>query len=112
MATVWLGNPHAIDPGTKQPLGDQITVVERCQREWHTLDELVRTIAHAEEGQWARHSTGDPSWVASDDPELAARLAGHWGCPVGDPTAAAAAHAAARGIAPAPEAAPTTGQED
>lgn len=110
MATVWLGNPHAIDPGTKQPAGDTITVIGRCFREWHTLDELVRTIVHPD-GHWSQHSNGTPSWVASDDPELAARLAGHWGCPVGDPTAAAAAHAAARGIAPAPETAPTTGQE-
>lgn len=94
MATVWLGNPSAINPATREPLGEQITVVDGLHREWHSLDEIIRTIVHSD-GHWSQHSTGRPSWVASDDPEIAQRLAAHLNCPIGDPTAAAAAATAA-----------------
>lgn len=94
MATVWLGNPGAVNPATREPLGEQITVVE-IHREWNTLDQIVRTICH-DDGHWSQHSTGAPSWVASDDPEIAQRVAAHFGLQPVDPAAAAAAYAAAR----------------
>ena len=49
-----------------------------------THDERVRTVVHAD-GHWAAHSAAPPAWVESDDEELQATLAEHWGCPVGEP---------------------------
>jgi len=49
-----------------------------------THDERVRTVVHAD-GHWAAHSSAPPAWVESDDEELQATLAEHWGCPVGEP---------------------------
>lgn len=44
----------------------------------------VRTIAH-QDGLWPRHSSAPAAWVESDDVELEAALAKHFGCPIGRP---------------------------
>ena len=49
-----------------------------------THDERVRTVAHTD-GHWTAHSSAPPAWVESDDPDLEAALADHFGCPVGQP---------------------------
>ena len=85
MATVILGNPDAVDPATRTPLGEQVTTIH-VSSEWNTLQEMVRTICH-DDGHWSQHSQGNPSWVESDDPELASRIAAWFGCPIGRPAA-------------------------
>lgn len=55
-----------------------------ADEEGWTHDERVRTVAH-EDGHWRAHSSKPPAWVESDDPELEAAFAEHFGCPVGRP---------------------------
>lgn len=86
MATVVLGNPSAIFAGMPIP-GEQITTANIPDSD--PLASKLRTITHGDQhtaGIWPTHSTAPaPSWVESDDPELAAAIAEHYGCPVGRP---------------------------
>lgn len=77
-----LGNPAALDAG-RQMDGPQIT-------EGHIADDRnpvqrFNTIT-ALDGIWRNHSGASaPTWVESDDPDLADALSEHYGCPVGRP---------------------------
>lgn len=83
MAVVRLGNPRAVVAGSRVPLGEQVTTVSIPDS--YTLDEKLRTVMHAD-GVWPAHSEAPgPSWVESDDEELSAALAAHYGCPIGRP---------------------------
>lgn len=83
MTVVRLGNPAAVTAGSRVPLGEQVTSVSIPDS--YTSDEKVQTVTH-QDGVWAAHSDAPgPSWVESDDPELAAALAARYGCPIGRP---------------------------
>jgi hypothetical protein len=83
MAVVRLGNPRAVVAGSRVPLGVQVTTVTIPGG--HTAAEQMRTITH-QDGVWPAHSDAPgPVWVESDDHELAAALAAHYGCPIGEP---------------------------
>ncbi len=83
MAVVRLGNPRAVASGSRVPLGEQVTTVSIPGG--YTAAEQLRSIIH-QDGVWAAHSEAPgPSWVESDDDELAAALAVHYGCPIGRP---------------------------
>ncbi|HEX7276039.1 MAG TPA: hypothetical protein VF244_01570 [Acidimicrobiales bacterium] len=51
----------------------------------HTVIDALRAIT-AQGGVWGAHSSEKPSWVWSDDPNLQALLADHFGCPSGMPS--------------------------
>lgn len=78
MPTVLLGNPAALEHGN--PIGEQVTVHVIPDRDTH--DERMRTLTHHREGVWIAIADERPSWVASDDDELAAAIAAHYSCPV------------------------------
>lgn len=82
MPIVRLGNPAAHDRGQPVP-GEQVTTIHVPDSDPH--DERMRTVTHTD-GLWQAVSLGSPTWVESDDPDLAATLAAHYGCPVGAPT--------------------------
>ena len=77
-----LGNRDAMDAGTPMPVGRRAT---RCMfpDTWPPAD-LLTAVTHPEQGVWARHALpgASPAWVASDNPQVAAALADHYGCPV------------------------------
>lgn len=84
MAVFRLGNPHAIVSGTRHPLGESVT--SGWIPDSYTLAEKLRTITHPQEGFWPAHSDASgPSWVETDDEDLAGALSQHYGCPVGRP---------------------------
>lgn len=89
MPYVHMGNasPMHHPGGVPTPLdieGDE-TVTESWQPPSYTLAEMVHNLAHPVEGQWSAHSySRRPTWVWSDDPELAKALADEFGCPVSD----------------------------
>jgi hypothetical protein len=89
MPYVKLGNPAAMyAPGgvltPLAPAGEEL-ITRSWQPPSYTLDEMVHNLAHPAEGQWNSHSSARrPTWVWSDDPELAAALADAFGCPVRD----------------------------
>lgn len=80
MPTVLLGNPAALEHGN--PIGEQVTV--HVIPEGDTHDERMRTLTHRREGVWIAIADEHPSWVASDDNDLATAIAEHYGCPVVD----------------------------
>lgn len=84
MAEVRLGNPRAVEAGSRVPLGEQILELS-IPDGVYTDAEQMRNIIH-QDGLWVAHSDAPgPSWVESDDPELAEALANHYGCPIGRP---------------------------
>lgn len=88
MATVYLGNPFPIWNG--KPTVDPNAVTRVHIPESRSLSEAIRDIVHEDDhhfGLWQVHSAGNPSWVESDNEELAQALADHYGCPVGRPSA-------------------------
>ncbi|HEY2088694.1 MAG TPA: hypothetical protein VGH54_22065 [Mycobacterium sp.] len=84
MPTVSLGNPNPIFNG--QPSNDPDAITKVVIPDGRSLDSALRDIIHTD-GLWRLHSTNPPTWVESDDPELAEAIAKHFGCPVGRPTA-------------------------
>lgn len=91
MPMVWMGNPSAIHhPGgvltaLESPDGNELVTTAHVP-DTYTLSEQVHNLAHPAEGQWNSHSSARrPSWVDSDDPELAQALADEFGCPKGRP---------------------------
>lgn len=65
------------------PPGNRVTTVQYpAQR---TLAERFADITDPREGLWRHHSDQAPAWVESNDDQLAALVAEHYGCPVGCP---------------------------
>lgn len=91
MTTVWLGNRKAVQV-TRDDSGAETRKALRGKRcttvhppDSHRLSEVFTAITAAG-GVWAAHSDADaPAWVASTNPQLAALLADHYGCPVREP---------------------------
>jgi hypothetical protein len=89
MSVIRLGNPQAINHATGAliPGGERVT--ELHIPEGYSRAAAVAAVTHVGEstsGVWAAHSAAEgPSWVWSDDDDLAAALAAHYGCPVGEP---------------------------
>lgn len=88
MSTVHLGNPRPIFNG--EPVDDQAAVTRVVIRDGKTLRESLLDIVHNDgtpnTGLWPQHSAASsPSWVESDDPQLAQAIATHYGCPIGRP---------------------------
>jgi hypothetical protein len=88
MPYVKLGNPAAMHHPEGVPTqlapGEELVTLS-WQPPSYTLDEMVHNLAHPAEGQWGAHSSARrPTWVWSDDPELAAALGDAFGCPVRD----------------------------
>lgn len=88
---VYLGNRDAVQVTrdeedrtvrTVLPEGKRCTTVQAP--EGATLGEVFTSIT-ASGGVWDYHSDGDPAWVASTSPTLAALLGEHYGCEVRDP---------------------------
>jgi hypothetical protein len=81
-AVVHAGDVLPVAPlGTviRTDLGQQVTTAS--PPEDVSTDEQVLAVA----AFFAHQSTKPPAWVESDDPELAAACAEHFGCPVGSP---------------------------
>lgn len=78
MTRVVLGNRNAVDNGEKMPRGKRATTVDFDDDT--TLAEAFINLTHPH-GVWANHATeaAKPSWVASDNPALAALVADHFG---------------------------------
>lgn len=80
-----LGNIAALDAGQPMPPGNRVTsagfddVLSR--------DDMFRTVTDTAAGLgfWAVHSMQPPAWVECSDPQLAERVAAHYGCPIGRP---------------------------
>lgn len=92
MALVLLGNPQPIFNGVARA-EDSITTVHLP--EGKSLGDMVRDIGHVDgtgnHGLWGSHSAAPaPSWVESDDPQLAAAISARFGCPIGRPAQPAA----------------------
>lgn len=69
LRTTTIGSPDDTLPdGTVVPLED--------------LDTVFTTITHGN-GVWAWHSDADPTWVECEWAELANRIAGYYGIPIG-----------------------------
>lgn len=83
MATVYLGNPAALDDG--EPMeGQRITTA--TIPEDHTVAEALSAIT-ARDGVWPNHSAAPaPAWVESDNEDLACLLSSHYGCRIGRPS--------------------------
>lgn len=81
MPTVRLGNSAALHRGEVLE-GDRVTTL--AIHDDDPLDTRMRTITHTD-GLWPQVSASTPTWVSSDDPELEAALAEHYGCPIGEP---------------------------
>lgn len=81
MGLLLLGNPNPHGLGA-----ESVTIVNVSPDE--TDDETFRSITHVpttpdspEMGLWMHHGKDSPSWVHSPDhPDLAARIAAHYGC--------------------------------
>src|SRR3954469_17217275 len=89
---VYLGNPNAIqtieDPATGQrireplPEGTQTKVV--IPGDWPLMQAAAEITAG--NSLWSAHPDHPaPTWVASDDSQLAQVLASHWGCELREP---------------------------
>ena len=91
MTTVWLGNRKAVQV-TKKDDGAEARKSLRGKRcttvtppDDAKLSEIFTAIT-APGGVWGAHSDAPaPAWVASTNPQLAALLADHYGCPVREP---------------------------
>lgn len=81
MATVRLGNHHALD-NMRPVRGEQVTTIHIPDDDSH--EDRLRNITDVN-GLWPRIASGPPAWVDSDDPELAQALAEYFECPVGEP---------------------------
>lgn len=82
MPFVRLGNPAALDGG-RVIEGQQVTEV--TIPDGYTSDQALATIRDGD-GVWRNHSGASaPTWVESDDPDLAEAISTHYGCPVGRP---------------------------
>jgi hypothetical protein len=81
-----IGADHDGAPIHRRHSGQSTTVIHLPSDEenW-THDERVRTVVH-DDGHWRAHSSKPPAWVESDDPQLQAELAAHFGCPIGRPS--------------------------
>jgi hypothetical protein len=88
MPCVSLGNPRPIFNGI--PVDDPTAVTVARVPPDRSLAEAVADVVDSggpNTGFWPVHSAAPaPSWVESDDPDLAAALADHFGCPVGRPS--------------------------
>jgi hypothetical protein len=107
---VLLGNPKAVhhvldaekgDGATKRtrlraPRGEE-NVTRFSIPDDRSIAEAFREITD-QQGAWQAHSDGDPSWVASDNEQLAALLGAQFGCDVRPHEDAQAAHARAAGL--------------
>lgn len=78
-----------------RPLGDHRVTTIAFPSERSFVDAL-REVTDPR-GVWAAHSDEPPAWVASDDPELEAALARHFGCERGAPKDVEAAYYTASG---------------
>lgn len=87
--TVVLGNPNAIeiveDPEsgerTRRPIPEGEHTRVNLPEEW-TLMQSAHEIT-AGNSMWNAHSDAPaPTWVASNDEQLAQILASHWGCDI------------------------------
>jgi hypothetical protein len=83
LAVVFFGNPNPIFNG--QPTSDPDAITRVVVPDSRSVNDALRDIAHAD-GLWRVHSAGQPSWVESNDPDLAEAIAQHYGCPIGRPT--------------------------
>lgn len=82
MPVVRLGNPAALDGGRVME-GHQIT--EATLPDSWTSEQWLNSVTSLD-GVWRNHSGASaPSWVESDDDDLAEALSTHYGCPVGRP---------------------------
>lgn len=83
MPIVRLGNPAALDAG--RPLdGEQVTTVH-LPDSWSD-EQIYNGITDPGQGVWRVHSGASaPSWVDSDEPEVARTLSEHYACPIGRP---------------------------
>lgn len=99
MPSVWMGNPQVVETLTLRdrfgkPQTDEVGHETRIRvpapdSEWTVadlvpgigVDEFVQALTG---GIWPHHSDAPkPTWVASDDFDLAATVAEAFGCPVG-----------------------------
>lgn len=85
---VWihLGNVAALDNGQLMPAGWRTTEAQFPIGRTHAerLADVV-DVSKASNGFWAAHSAAPPAWVESNDPQLEADVAAHYGCPIGRP---------------------------
>jgi hypothetical protein len=72
-------NGRPIDSVDRPDLGQQITTVSP------PTDAPIADRVAAVAAAFAAHSTSPAAWVESDDAELTAAVADHYGCPVGCP---------------------------
>lgn len=80
MPVVRLGNPAGLDGG-RQIAGDTVTTAVLPDN-W-SADQCFAGIT-AGDGVWRNHSGASaPTWVESDDADLAEAISSHYGCPVG-----------------------------
>lgn len=80
MPVVHLGNPAGLDAGRVMP-GHRVTS-SVLPDDW-SPDQRFNAVT-ALDGIWRNHSGASaPTWVESDDIELAMRLSAHYGCPLG-----------------------------
>lgn len=83
MPVVRLGNPSALDGGRAME-GDDLVTDASLPDHW-TAEKLFNSVT-APDGIWRNHSgVSAPSWIESDDEDLAEALSTHYGCPVGRP---------------------------
>jgi hypothetical protein len=82
MPVVSFGNPAGLDGG-RQIDGESVTTAT-LPDSWST-GQRFRGVT-AVDGIWRNHSGASaPTWIESDDPDLADALSEHYGCPVGRP---------------------------
>lgn len=82
MPFVRLGNPAALDAG-RVIEGQQVTEVNIPDE--YTSDQALAAIRDGD-GVWRNHSGASaPTWVESDDPDVAEAISTHYGCLVGRP---------------------------
>lgn len=90
--TVYLGNHQAVEVlhvedgdgkivgETRTPVDGKLCHVFTVPAEMPFLEAVTNMI-----GAWRYHSDGQPMWVASTDPAIAAALSEHYGCPIREP---------------------------